>query len=113
MPVPGAGPLGPFVPAPPEVAMRMLREQGGPPAFLPGAFDGNFDAEGHTVGGSRGRKGRAIGTSGHGMNTAMMDNAPMMVPLAQNIRHDPRNVRSYHDLDAPEDEVTVIDYRSL
>jgi len=26
-------PLGPFVPAPPEVAMRMLREQGGPPPF--------------------------------------------------------------------------------
>lgn len=26
-------PLGPFVPAPPEVAMRMLREQGGPSQF--------------------------------------------------------------------------------
>lgn len=26
-------PLGPFVPAPPEVAMQMLREQGGPPPF--------------------------------------------------------------------------------
>lgn len=26
-------PLGPFVPAPPEVAMRMLREQGGPSPF--------------------------------------------------------------------------------
>ncbi|KAL0459052.1 UNVERIFIED_CONTAM: Serrate RNA effector molecule [Sesamum latifolium] len=33
MPVPGAGPLGPFVPAPPEVAMRMLRDQGGPAPF--------------------------------------------------------------------------------
>ncbi|KAL0419439.1 UNVERIFIED_CONTAM: Serrate RNA effector molecule [Sesamum radiatum] len=33
MPVPGAGPLGPFVPAPPEVAMRMLRDQGGPSPF--------------------------------------------------------------------------------
>ncbi|KAJ7960408.1 Serrate RNA effector molecule-like protein [Quillaja saponaria] len=33
MPVPGAGPLGPFVPAPPEVAMRMFREQGGPAPF--------------------------------------------------------------------------------
>lgn len=26
-------PLGPFVPAPPEVAMRMMREQGGPTPF--------------------------------------------------------------------------------
>lgn len=26
-------PLGPFVPAPPEVAMRMFREQGGPSPF--------------------------------------------------------------------------------
>ncbi|KAL3017709.1 hypothetical protein AAZX31_06G294600 [Glycine max] len=33
MPVPGAGPLGPFVPAPPEVAMQMFREQGGPTSF--------------------------------------------------------------------------------
>ncbi|CAM6082620.1 unnamed protein product [Calypogeia fissa] len=114
MPVPGAGPLGPFVPAPPEVAMRMLREQGGPPPFLPGAFNDNFEADGNGGGGPRGRKGRVVGTGGHGMNAGMMDNPPpMMGPLAQNIRHDPRNVRSYHDLDAPEDEVTVIDYRSL
>jgi Ca2+-transporting ATPase len=27
--------------------------------------------------------------------------------------HDPRRIRSYQDLDAPEDEVTVMDYRSL
>ncbi|KAA8544453.1 hypothetical protein F0562_022507 [Nyssa sinensis] len=40
MPVPGAGPLGPFVPAPPEVAMRMLREQGGPPPFEGGGRNG-------------------------------------------------------------------------
>ncbi|GKA65453.1 serrate RNA effector molecule [Tanacetum coccineum] len=33
MPVPGAGPLGPFIPAPPEVAMRMMRDQGGPSPF--------------------------------------------------------------------------------
>lgn len=26
-------PLGPFVPAPPEVAMQMLRDQGGPPPY--------------------------------------------------------------------------------
>ncbi|XXG89762.1 hypothetical protein AAC387_Pa12g1687 [Persea americana] len=46
MPVPGAGPLGPFVPVPPEVAMRMLRDQGGP-----------FPYEEN--GGSCGRKGRS------------------------------------------------------
>ncbi|KAL3699570.1 hypothetical protein R1sor_017592 [Riccia sorocarpa] len=113
MPVPGAGPLGPFVPAPPEVAMRMLREQGGPPPFHPGAFDGSFEAEGAAGGGPRGRKGRVGVAGGHGMGGGMMDNQPMIMPVSQNIRHDPRNVRSYHDLDAPEDEVTVIDYRSL
>ncbi|KAE8732978.1 Serrate RNA effector molecule [Hibiscus syriacus] len=36
MPVPGAGPLGPFVPAPPELAMQVFREQGGG-----GPFEGN------------------------------------------------------------------------
>ncbi|MBA0795115.1 hypothetical protein Gohar_006017 [Gossypium harknessii] len=35
MPVPGAGPLGPFVPAPPELAMQVFREQGATP------FEGN------------------------------------------------------------------------
>ncbi|GAB4859920.1 hypothetical protein Ancab_011399 [Ancistrocladus abbreviatus] len=83
MPVPGAGPLGPFVPAPPEVAMRMLREQGGPPPFEGG-----------------GRNGRT-GIAG----------APVILPPS--FRQDPRRLRSYQDLDAPEDEVTVIDYRSL
>ncbi|KAM7497034.1 hypothetical protein LguiA_021448 [Lonicera macranthoides] len=78
MPVPGAGPLGPFVPAPPEVAMQMFREQGGPPPFEGG-----------------GRNGQA----------------PIILP--QSFRQDPRRLRSYQDLDAPEDEVTVIDYRSL
>ncbi|KAK9154457.1 hypothetical protein Sjap_001937 [Stephania japonica] len=89
MPVPGAGPLGPFVPAPPEVAMRMLREQGGP-----SPYEGN------------GRKGRAANQGG----------GPGPGPLiAQNpgFRQDPRRIRSYQDLDAPDDEVTVIDYRSL
>lgn len=33
-------PLGPFVPAPPEVAMRMFREQGGPPPFEGGGRNG-------------------------------------------------------------------------
>ncbi|KAM7256288.1 hypothetical protein ACFE04_012029 [Oxalis oulophora] len=79
MPVPGAGPLGPFIPAPPEVAMRMFGDQGGPPPF-----DG-----GPQLGGP----------------------APMLLP--PNFRQDPRRLRSYQDLDAPEDEVTVIDYRSL
>lgn len=87
MPVPGAGPLGPFIPAPPEVAMRMLREQGGP-----SPYEGN---------GRKGRNGPPAGGPG-----------PMLaVPSA--FRQDPRRLRSYNDLDAPEDEVTVIDYRSL
>ncbi|KAF3434321.1 hypothetical protein FNV43_RR25424 [Rhamnella rubrinervis] len=87
MPVPGAGPLGPFVPAPPEVAMQMLRDQGGPPLY-----DGG---------------GRKIGSSPH-----IGGPAPIIaVPPA--FRQDPRKMRSYQDLDAPEDEVTVIDYRSL
>lgn len=82
MPVPGAGPLGPFVPAPPEVAMRMMREQGGPTPF---------------EGGRNGRSGPA---------------GPI-IALPPGFRQDPRRLRSYQDLDAPEDEVTVIDYRSL
>lgn len=61
-------PLGPFVPAPPEVAMRMLREQGGPSSF-------------EANGGPRGRKGRL----GPG-------SAPILaVPPA--FRHDPRRLR--------------------
>lgn len=86
MPVPGAGPLGPFVPAPPDVAMRMFREQGGP-----SPFEGN--------GGPRGRKGRP-GTG-------------PILGIPPPFRQDPRRIRSYQDLDAPDDEVTVIDYRSL
>ncbi|KAG8655576.1 serrate RNA effector molecule isoform X1 [Manihot esculenta] len=86
MPVPGAGPLGPFVPAPPEVAMRMFREQGGPPPF-----------EG---GGRSGRPGPQL-------------SGPAPILLSPAFRQDPRRIRSYQDLDAPEDEVTVIDYRSL
>nr|XP_034892989.1 serrate RNA effector molecule-like isoform X1 [Populus alba] len=86
MPVPGAGPLGPFVPAPPEVAMRMFRDQGGPPPF-----------EG---GGRNARPGPQLG-------------GPAPILLSPAFRQDPRRIRSYQDLDAPEDEVTVIDYRSL
>ncbi|TQD76572.1 hypothetical protein C1H46_037902 [Malus baccata] len=87
MPVPGAGPLGPCVPAPPEVAMQMLRDQGGPPPF-----------------------------EGSGRNVwpgpQMSGPAPILA-LSPAFRQDPRRLRSYQDLDAPEDEVTVIDYRSL
>ncbi|XP_034703887.1 serrate RNA effector molecule-like isoform X2 [Vitis riparia] len=86
MPVPGAGPLGPFVPAPPEVAMRMLREQGGSSSY---------------EGGRQMRTGPHIGGP-----------APIL-GVSSAFRQDPRRLRSYQDLDAPEDEVTVIDYRSL
>ncbi|KAK6153178.1 hypothetical protein DH2020_012817 [Rehmannia glutinosa] len=86
MPVPGAGPLGPFVPAPPEVAMRMFREQGGPSSF-----------EGGRNGGSG----------------AQLSGSAPIIALPPSFRQDPRRLRSYNDLDAPDDEVTVIDYRSL
>ena len=62
-------PLGPFVPAPPEVAMRMLREQGGPPPF-----------EG---GGRNGRPGPQLGGS-----------APILA-LSPGFRQDPRRIRRY------------------
>ncbi|KAK9284063.1 hypothetical protein L1049_012323 [Liquidambar formosana] len=87
MPVPGAGPLGPFVPAPPEVAMRMLRDQGGP---------SSYEGSGRTM-----RSGPQIGGP-----------SPILA-VSPAFRQDPRRLRSYQDLDAPEDEVTVIDYRSL
>ncbi|KAJ6938027.1 serrate RNA effector molecule-like [Populus alba x Populus x berolinensis] len=87
MPVPGAGPLGPFVPAPPEVAMRMVLEiRVGPPPF--------------ESGGRNARPGPQIG-------------GPAPILLSPAFRQDPRRIRSYQDLDVPEDEVTVIDYRSL
>ncbi|KAL8483471.1 hypothetical protein ACS0TY_026237 [Phlomoides rotata] len=81
MPVPGAGPLGPFVPAPPEVAMQMLRDQGG--------------------------------TEGGGRNGPHLSGPSPIIALPPRFRQDPRRLRSYTDLDAPDDEVTVIDYRSL
>ncbi|KAE8656842.1 Serrate RNA effector molecule [Hibiscus syriacus] len=85
MPVPGAGPLGPFVPAPPELAIQVFRERGGPPF------------EGHCSGG---RPGSNV-------------SGPTPFLLPPGFQQDPRHLRSYQDLDAPEDEVTVIDYRSL
>ncbi|KAL6873670.1 hypothetical protein ACP4OV_013752 [Aristida adscensionis] len=91
MPVPGAGPLGPFVPAPPEIAMHMMREQGAPPPFEPnGAPHGNPGVLGPMMGGP----------------------API-IAMPPNFRQDPRRLRSYNDLDAPDEEVTVLDYRSL
>ncbi|KAL5225775.1 hypothetical protein ABZP36_012414 [Zizania latifolia] len=91
MPVPGAGPLGPFVPAPPEIAMHMLREQGPPPPFEPnGVPHGNPGVLGPMMGGP----------------------API-ITMPPSFRHDPRRLRSYNDLDAPDEEVTVLDYRSL
>ncbi|KAL5231314.1 hypothetical protein ABZP36_030090 [Zizania latifolia] len=93
MPVPGAGPLGPFIPAPPEVAMRMLRDQGGPPPFEP-------------IVGPRPRK------AGRGGGLPMGGPSPILAAPLPHL-HDPRKIRSYQDLDAPEDEVTVMDYRSL
>ncbi|CAK9147631.1 unnamed protein product [Ilex paraguariensis] len=87
MPVPGAGPLGPFVPAPPEVAMRMLREQGGPSPFE--------------------------GSGRHGRSGSQLSGPAPIIALPPAFQQDPRRLRSYQDLDAPEDEVTVIDYRSL
>uniref|UniRef100_A0ACD5YB89 Uncharacterized protein n=1 Tax=Avena sativa TaxID=4498 RepID=A0ACD5YB89_AVESA len=99
MPVPGAGPLGPFIPAPPEVAMRMLREQGGPPPFEPTA-------------GPRPRKAGRGGGPPMGCPSPMF-NAPLPPIMHDPRMQDPRKIRSYQDLDAPGDEVTVLDYRSL
>ncbi|KAG8074757.1 hypothetical protein GUJ93_ZPchr0006g45420 [Zizania palustris] len=91
MPVPGAGPLGPFVPAPPEIAMHMLREQGPPPPFESnGAPHGNPGVLGPMMGGP----------------------APV-ITMPPSFHRDPRRLRSYNDLDAPDEEVTVLDYRSL
>lgn len=59
-------PLGPFVPAPPEVALRMFRDQSGPPSF-----------EG---GGRNGRSGSQMSGAG-----------PILMP--PNFRQDPRRIR--------------------
>ncbi|KAJ8616154.1 hypothetical protein MRB53_035526 [Persea americana] len=71
MPVPGAGPLGPFVPVPPEVAMRMLRDQGGP-----------FPYEEN--GGSCGRKGQS---------TPQVGGPTPILSVSQAFRQDPRRIR--------------------
>ncbi|KAF7097517.1 hypothetical protein CFC21_099325 [Triticum aestivum] len=91
MPVPGAGPLGPFVPAPPEIAMHMLREQG------PSPFEPNGGPHGNS-----------------GVLGSMMGGGPApIIAMPPSFHHDPRRLRSYNDLDAPDEEVTVLDYRSL
>jgi hypothetical protein len=66
-----SSPLGPFVPAPPEIAMHMMREQGGPPPFEPnGAPHGNTGVLGTMLGGP----------------------API-ITMPSNFRHDPRRLR--------------------
>lgn len=61
-------PLGPFIPAPPDVAMRMMREQGGP-----GPFEG----------GRNGMSGPAISGGGP------------IIALPPAFRQDPRRLRRY------------------
>lgn len=87
MPVPSAGPLGPFVPAPPKVAMQMLREQEGP---------SSYDASGRTM-----------------LSGPHMGGQTPIIAVNPTFRPDPQKMQSYHDLDAPDAEVTMIDYRSL
>ncbi|KAK4441369.1 Serrate RNA effector molecule [Sesamum alatum] len=69
----------------PEVAMRMLRDQGGPPPL-------------------KGQKWEVRSSVSWTFT---------IIALPPTLRQDPRRLRSYNDLDAPDDEVTVIDYRSL
>ena len=64
-------PLGPFVPAPPEIAMHMLREQGPPPPFEP-----NGVPHGNT-----------------GMLGPMMGGPAPIITMPPNFRHDPRRLR--------------------
>jgi len=66
-------PLGPFVPAPPEIAMHMLREQGPPPPFEP-----NGPPHGNT-----------------GMLGPMMGGPAPIIAMPPNFRHDPRRLRRF------------------
>lgn len=63
-------PLGPFVPAPPEIAMHMMREQGPPP------FEPNGAPHGNT-----------------GMLGPMMGGPAPIITMPPNFRHDPRRLR--------------------
>lgn len=73
------------MPAPPEMAMRFLRE--GPGPFRPGGFDGGYQEEGN--GGPRGGK---RGAPGPMMGGGLLDVPPMMMP-PHGMRRDPRGVR--------------------
>ncbi|KAG0531710.1 hypothetical protein BDA96_04G045700 [Sorghum bicolor] len=80
IPVPGAGPYGPFVPAPPEIAMQMIQKGlAGPDS-------------------AQNRKPSVLGP--------MLPMYPSF-PLGSGI------YRSYEDLDAPMEEVSPLDFRSL
>ncbi|CAM0946893.1 unnamed protein product [Alopecurus aequalis] len=82
IPLPGSGPLGPFVPAPPDMAFQMMRDHRPP-----------------RPNGARRRNERLMP-------------GPMM-PMYPHFPLDPRPLRRYNDLDAPAEEVTPIDYRSV
>ncbi|XP_024019731.1 serrate RNA effector molecule [Morus notabilis] len=68
------------------------------------------------VGGKKRRRCRTPTKKGGGRSgrpgPQMSGPAPILA-LSSALGQDPRRIRSYQDLDAPEDEVTVIDYRSL
>ena len=66
-------PLGPFVPAPPKIAMHMLREQGQPPPFEP--------------------NGAPYG--GTGMVESMMGGSAPIIAMPPNFRHDHRRLRMF------------------
>ncbi len=83
----GNRPLGPFVPAPPEMAMQFLRE--GPAPFHPGAFIGGFDGDGNGM--ARGHKRLPIG--GPMMGGGVLDVPHMMMPPSHAMHRDPRSVR--------------------
>nr|XP_024389259.1 serrate RNA effector molecule-like isoform X1 [Physcomitrium patens]XP_024389260.1 serrate RNA effector molecule-like isoform X1 [Physcomitrium patens] len=106
MPVPGAGcsPLGPFVPAPPGITMRFLIEGPGPSHC---DFERSFVDDNN-----RWPRDRNRPTPGPRLGGGLSDFPSMMIP-PHGSHYDPRGIQSYHDLDTPRDEVTVIDYRTL
>ncbi|CAI6000520.1 unnamed protein product, partial [Closterium sp. NIES-65] len=76
-----------------------------------GGREGPYGSPGRFGGMGMGMRGMGMGMGGMGMGMGM---GPMgMMPMMGGPPHDPRGMRSYRDLDAPDDEVTVIDYRSL
>eukprot|EP00976_Prorocentrum_cordatum_P056439 1138889-Prorocentrum_minimum.AAC.7 len=124
VPVPGAGPMGPFVPMMPgpngPVPIAGAMPMGGPggmmasPAVPRGVgeknasdMDGNDweEREGKLGGGRSGGKSNGGGRGMHGF-------VPMSVPPAGH-RVDPRSIRQYVDLDAAGDTSIELDYRDL